>query len=894
MKRLNDLIHGNHPGYLTPLFWTHGEDEQVLRHMIMQMNENGIDEFVVESRPHPDFLGDQWWHDVDVILDEAKKSNMGVWFFDDNKYPSGYSAGKIRDNHPEYLKIYLCEGHIDAVGPLDDSYIFLDAWLEEKKELVGVVAARRTDNVDGIDYDTLTDITHCISNGMLFWNIPEGRWRIFVLATTRDGGENDTRDYLNPLESEPVQAFLHYVYEAHYEHYKDDFGKTIRGFFSDEPRFGNASSYEAFLGCTNGYTGNNRPNMVLPWSKCLIDHLNDQWQGDFTKVLPCLWYDAGTRTADVRYTYMDIVSKLFGKNYTQQIGDWCRAHNVKYMGHLIEDNGAHTRLGYGAGHFFRSIRGQDYPGLDLIHQVWPEAIDGKFSSQVGYLDADFYYWGITKMTSSAAHITAQDSGTTICEIFGAYGWQAGLKMMKWLTDHICVRGVNRLVPHAFSPKACDWDAPPHFYDRGLNPQWRYFYIWSRYANRLCHLLSGGKHIATAAVLYHAEAEWSGRYMPFEKPVKALAKRQIDCDVVPIDAFGETGTFYIGDGYFKLGSETYSVMIVPYAERLPETMLSCLNRIANAGIPVLFVEDYPTGSPMQTAQCESLLAALRENPMVKVCSCDQLSDKILDMNLQDIKIDSEETFLRCYHYSQPDAQLYFLTNESVHQPIHTTITLKAEGLPVFYDAMDNTVAYPSYTREDNMVTIPVDLDAYQSRFVVMFADEESVNTFRKNIPYIRQAPMVGTYTGEPLLHSLPQDSWMLSVSKAPNVEEFHSYPAVTSLGSVTVPGELQSFTGTIRYDKTFVLPELPAEKTIMLDLGRVYETAELWINGQNVGSRIAPPYCFRVNSYLQQGSNTIRVDVTNTLAKERGQNLLDRDMVQEPSGLIGPVRLFYTE
>ena len=103
MKRLNDLIHGNHPGYLTPLFWTHGEDEQVLRHMIMQ------------------------------ILDEAKKRNMGVWFFDDNKYPSGYSAGRIRDNHPEYLKIYLCEGHIDAVGPLDDSYIFLDAWLEEKK-----------------------------------------------------------------------------------------------------------------------------------------------------------------------------------------------------------------------------------------------------------------------------------------------------------------------------------------------------------------------------------------------------------------------------------------------------------------------------------------------------------------------------------------------------------------------------------------------------------------------------------------------------------------------------------------------------------------------------------------------------------------------------------------
>ena len=106
MKRLQDVYQGTNPGYLTPLFWTHGEEESVMRHMIGQMHDQGIDEFVLESRPHPDFLGEQWWRDVDIVLDEAKKRNMRVWFFDDNKYPSGYSAGKIRDYHPEYLKIY--------------------------------------------------------------------------------------------------------------------------------------------------------------------------------------------------------------------------------------------------------------------------------------------------------------------------------------------------------------------------------------------------------------------------------------------------------------------------------------------------------------------------------------------------------------------------------------------------------------------------------------------------------------------------------------------------------------------------------------------------------------------------------------------------------------------
>jgi hypothetical protein len=46
---------------------------------------------------------------------------MKVWLFDDKDYPSGFAAGLIRDTHPEFLKIYLAEKHIDAVGPLNGS-----------------------------------------------------------------------------------------------------------------------------------------------------------------------------------------------------------------------------------------------------------------------------------------------------------------------------------------------------------------------------------------------------------------------------------------------------------------------------------------------------------------------------------------------------------------------------------------------------------------------------------------------------------------------------------------------------------------------------------------------------------------------------------------------------
>ena len=42
---------------------------------------------------------------------------------------------------------------------------------------------------------------------------------------------------------------------------------------------------------------------------------------------------------------MDAVTKLVRESFSRQIGDWCRAHGVQYIGHVIEDNNAHTRTG---------------------------------------------------------------------------------------------------------------------------------------------------------------------------------------------------------------------------------------------------------------------------------------------------------------------------------------------------------------------------------------------------------------------------------------------------------------------------------------------------------------------------------------------------------------------
>ena len=139
------------------------------------------------------------------------------------------------------------------------------------------------------------------------------------------------------------------------------------------------------------------------------------------------------------------------------------------------------------------------------------------------------------MGASSAKLDPQKNGRLMCEAFGAYGWVEGLKMMKWITDHMLSHGVNVIVPHAFNPAPFpDWDCPPHFYAHGQNPQYPYFHKWSHYADRLCHLLSGGYHEAKIGVLYHAFGEWSGEYMLMQKVLKELQQHQIACDIISED------------------------------------------------------------------------------------------------------------------------------------------------------------------------------------------------------------------------------------------------------------------------------------------------------------------------------------------------------------------------
>ena len=90
--------------HLFPFFWQHGEEEEVLVEYVEKIYQSGMRAVCVESRPHPDFIGEQWWTDLGIIIRECQKRNMKIWILDDAHFPTGYANGKIKSKYPQYLK----------------------------------------------------------------------------------------------------------------------------------------------------------------------------------------------------------------------------------------------------------------------------------------------------------------------------------------------------------------------------------------------------------------------------------------------------------------------------------------------------------------------------------------------------------------------------------------------------------------------------------------------------------------------------------------------------------------------------------------------------------------------------------------------------------------------
>ena len=859
-KRITDCLNGRHGDYILPFLWLHGEPKERVREEILAIKNCGITQFCAESRPYREFCREAWWDDFGFILRTARELGMRVWLLDDQHFPTGYANGYLMDESRAHLrKRMIRELQAEAIGPAKATKMFVGGRVGAEERIVRVIAYRHTDEKEGLDPASAIDLTDTLSDGMVYWDVPEGVWRVCVVIETTPFADKNSRMYyyIDMLNPDSCRAMIDAVYQPHYEHFSEYFGNTFMGFFSDEP---------GFLNVTNTYSNTlGLMESPYPWSDELVARIAQSAgmeDGAVWRYLPALWEDLGEVTARIRMHYMEVVTRMYRENFSYLLGNWCRERGVMYIGHVIEDMGAHTRLGYGSGHYFRALDGQDMSGIDIVltqdipgvndhvHRAW--LADG------GAADPAFFRYTLPKLAASHAHIQPLKAGKAMCEIFGAFGWAAGLPYMKGLADLMLASGINYFVPHAFSPKEEDPDCPIHFYNGGKNVQYPLFGKLIGYMGRVSHLLSGGTHRADVAVFYNAEGEWTGgKHQAIDGLCRTLTRGQIDFDIIPYDALADAR---VCEGRLRINGEDYGALIVSESEILPADRLSCFCRLAAEGLPVIYTDSLPT-RVAEGGDVEPLLTdaeAVATDDIVSVlrarglCRLSGTGDGL--------------RHLRSYHVSREGEgrEIYLFSNEAIRGRVDAKLTLPHTGDCLIYEPWDNRL-YRASARDG---VLSLHLEQGNMLFVI-FGEEIPSDT-----PY---------YSCE--VERMPLPLRFTIDIRQEGEEEYRTLTTDAECFDLSAPGGMTEFSGYIRYRSVFEA----REGFRVLDLGEVGEVAEAWLNGKYVGSRITAPYKFDLAEALCDGENQLEVVVTSNMAHRRREGLSSFIQIP-PTGIIGEIAL----
>ena len=529
-----------------PFLWVRDEPMEKIYREIDAIKKL-TDGFMIESRPRrgetSDFGTENWFIRIGKILAYANKLSMSVWILDDKSFPTGFANGAIIDKYPELKAKQIKADTVDFYS--DGDPCFLRAEIAENESLFAAFLLKGGKTLklqDGKD-------------GIFSVKVKRGAYRAVFLIVTENCFER--AGYIDMLNGESTDVLLKEIYEPYYARFKNYFGTTLVGFFSDEPRFASGANpyYATNVDMYSYKVGN--VACAFPFSEKVAHKLyaKNFSAEDFISLF--LSYKDYPR---FRAEYMNAITDAYSENFAQKFSAWCEARGVLYSGHVIEDAGVHFNVGCGAGHYFKAMRGADLSGADVVlHQIKPFV---KYNSvapiEGGFADYKFYNFTLPHLVSSVFCQSKKAQGAVV-ELFGAYGWGESLKTMFYLVNLFAVNGVGNFIPHAFSMDSNDKDCPPYFYAEGENPVYEGYKILFGYMRRIGEIVNVG-YRAKVAVYYNAESVWGGKsFVSIDEVAKILTENQIEFDFIDYDnLFAAEKT----DETIKVGKAEYLLLIIP--------------------------------------------------------------------------------------------------------------------------------------------------------------------------------------------------------------------------------------------------------------------------------------------------------------------------------------------
>lgn len=541
--------------------------------------------------------------------------------------------------------------------------------------------------------------------------------------------------------------------------------------------------------------------------------------GNREEDLAALWLDTDGNAAEIRSRYRKAVRDRMERAFYKPLHDWCEEHGIALTGHPA----ASDDIGL--------LRYFHIPGQDVVWRwLAPEddkGVTGKHST-MGKCSAD-----------SARH---RNKLKNLNECFGVCGignsWALTADDMKWYLDWLFVRGVNMICPHAFyysiEGKRLHERAPdvgPH------NIWWPEYGRFSQYMKRMSWVMTGSVNQTQVAVLCHAD------HLSWEL-TRPLYEHQIEFNYLEEELLQKDCV--MEEGLISIANQQYGIVLLEDANQFETETLERLEEFIRQGGVVLEHnrESLRLDRSVQTGW-EILDSAI------------EMADRLKLLLPYRAEFKPASPDLRMSHVKKDGIHLYVLVNEG-DSSIEGSLFVHEQGTIEVWDAWNGAVRPAQTGLRAGGMDISLQIERRQSLIIAL----DPAGAVTSGAIRTREEASVEDFS----------DGW--------SVDGLEGFIPLTSW---TEWEGKAHFSGTLIYTREIQWDRTDSYEDIVLHLGEVHEMARVFLNGELVDVRLWSPYCFSLKEHLQQGTNLLQVEVTNTLANRY-------DNKSFTSGLLGPVSI----
>lgn len=711
--------------------------------------------------------------------------------------------------------------------------------------------------------DAIKNVTEFSKNGVLDWEVPEGKWVIRRMAMLPTGVTN------SPAAPEATGPEIDKMSKKHVAFHFDAFIGDILKRIPEVDR----KTFKVVVQDSYETGGQN-------WTDDMISVFKERYGYDPVPYLPVLEGTVvGNPDISDRFLWdlRRLIADRVSYDYVGGLRDVCHQHGL-------------TTWLENYGHW-------GFPGEFLQYGGQSDEIAGEFWSEGSLGDIE------NRAASSCGHIYGKrrvwaESFTSGGPAFGRYPYQ-----MKQRGDRFFTEGINSSLLHVYIHQPFEDREPglDAWFGNEFNRKNTWFSqmdVFTGYLKRCNFMLQRGDYVADVAYFIGEDApKMTGICTP-ELPA-GYSFDYINGEVLLQRASVEDGRIVLPSGM------KYRLLVLPQLETMRPEILQKIKELLQAGACVIgpapkyspSLSDYPAAdrkvqalaSELWGDQTESVRTIGKGRLFMPATS---LQPVLEALNVKpDMRVNSGTPVL-FIHRATDEGDIYFISNQS-ENPVDINPSFRVAGkLPELWNPLTAEIRLlPEFTCADGVTTVPVRLEGFESSFIIFRKKGTPAKTTARNYPVKEVLATVSS-------------PWQVDFEKGKRgPEEAVTFPALQDWTESTDPS-IRYFSGKAIYTNRITLDKLP-QKALYLDLGKVMVMAKVKINGQYVGGVWTTPYRLPVGDFLRKGENLIEVEVVNNWRnrligdaslpeKERGTwtnvNPWNADSPLQSSGLIGPVEI----